>query len=162
MEQAFANTQPRETTETPGRLDPARRRRGSVERRARRRVVSGIAAERALRGMDARRVVDLRHRGVRPLAAEVELHPGEVVALAIWPLEPVIERVGLVGQVVVAVRQARDLELLERRRLVVLVGPVGSESLEVAIALEVRPRKLLLLGAGQAERLDVDKTERDL
>src|SRR5204863_6003707 len=97
---------------------------------------------------------------------EVELQPREVVLLArrlrARALEPVIVGISQVGEVVVAGREARDLELLQRCGLVVRVAPADGESLEVAVALEIAARKRLLLRTGHAREHDIDEAEGDL
>src|SRR4051794_30493225 len=70
--------------------------------------------------------------------------------------------VGLVREVVITPGEFRHLELLQRRRLVVLVGPADREALKVAVALEVVPRQSLFLPAGDAGEDHVDEAEGDL
>src|SRR5262249_20071222 len=88
--------------------------------------VSGIPGVTALRA-DARRVVDDGHLGTRTRAAQAKLDPGEVILFA-WrlgtgTLQPMVFGIGLMRQEIVPGGECRHLEFLERRRLVILVGP---------------------------------------
>src|SRR5262249_23584709 len=92
----------------------------------RRQSASGVPGVTALRA-DARRGLGDGHLGVRSLAAQAKLDPREVIELArrVWKrtFQPVVFGVGLVRQEVVPSGQSRHLELLQRGRLVILVGP---------------------------------------
>ena len=71
-------------------------------------------------------------------------------------------RVGEFSEVVVAGSKPGDVQLLQRRGLVIFICPPDGQPLEVAVALEVRPGHRLLRVPRETGELDVDEAERGL
>src|SRR5689334_16592665 len=83
----------------------------------------------------ARGLLEYRDLRIGAIPLHAELHPREIVGLI--ALEPVILGIGVMYEVVIAGSDARDIELLSFRRLMVVIAPSDGDALQLRVAFEV-------------------------